>query len=346
MIKNALRFKPFSHLPGTLSIIPGTSLACSVFPARLQIYCLQKKPGQKKPELIHEFTLSNFGPCSEFTITLNLEQGCLEVSGFHGKQFFRYQIFGTASGFGLRFLKVAPESTLNDTQLTAKKTLYFPKQSEEYTVPKRARLSLGCSKAQNAQLIASRMQPEEFLPILFFLSQTIPQKMQAPTKGPSLAQDLRLSIENKKHVYETLQNIYQAGFSSLFFPHVQDQKSLGFPYPVTQATSPLTLLHELYIFILSIFFQEDGTIFDILPGLPEQFHAGKLTEIPTQNAIVSLEWSKKIIRRIQVHALDDFDCTFSLHHVKSFRFHNKRYQNKQTIFLKKGHTYLFDNFQK
>jgi hypothetical protein len=343
MIQIANRFLPFSHLPGTKTFLPGTHLSCEVFPTHIRIYNMQNST----PECIQEIPLHGFGPCTQFTVTLNLERGYIEASGFREKSFFRYQIFGTEDHFGIRFVKVPPQ-----TEYRPNTTIYFGSSKKQYMPPHRARLFLGCSKQQHIEHMAERLDPAEFIPFLFFLSQMVPEQIYKPTEQDSLMH--QLSISDKQKIVHAMQNLFQAGFSSLLLPQLHDTRYLGFSQPVSSASSPLVMMQELYPMILSIFFQETQNHFELLPKLPSEFHAGRLVDLCTQQARISLEWSKKVIRRLTIEPLIDLDCSFLFTHVHTCRVRSTqvqstkdlRYENKTPIFLKKGERYLFDNFQK
>jgi len=84
MIKIAHRLKPFCHLPGTVCVIPRTSLQVQVFPTLLRFTDLLT--GKSWEE-----ALTWKGPVEAFTLQLDLEKGFLEVFGKTAEGFLRHK---------------------------------------------------------------------------------------------------------------------------------------------------------------------------------------------------------------------------------------------------------------
>ncbi|MBS0634274.1 MAG: hypothetical protein JSR37_02280 [Verrucomicrobia bacterium] len=130
----SLRFKPFSHLPGTFCLIPGTSLAVQVFPSCYSLYDCSDVP-----RLIETKPLEPF--LEQFTLLQNLEQGKVEVSGFTKSGFQRHKI-GPDVTFGPRERLFLGVDKSQDWQLVKRRMdmneimpyLYWLAQS--VTVPK------------------------------------------------------------------------------------------------------------------------------------------------------------------------------------------------------------------
>lgn len=133
-LSSAVRYKPFSHVPGTICLIPGTMHAVQVFPTCYSIYDYSSQ----EPRLIETKQFDHTGPLEQFCVLQNLEKGKVEVSGFSQNGFVRY--------------KIGPDVTFGP----------------------RERLFLGVDKSQDWQMVRRRCNMNEVLPYLYWLSQSIP----------------------------------------------------------------------------------------------------------------------------------------------------------------------------
>ncbi len=155
----AQRQRPFSHQPGTKTVLPGSLLPVTVYP------CLLEVNGE-------QFPITLTGPVKDFTVMLDLEVGCVKVWGHYQEGFLRYRIHGTLSGRFSIVIEKSPKEGLfpvNDDQL--------------YVVPAMERLFLGCNKAQDWDMVKRRMDPAEILPFWHRLGQQVPTDS---TQIPSL----------------------------------------------------------------------------------------------------------------------------------------------------------------
>jgi hypothetical protein len=126
MIKIAMRLKPFSHLPGIMCLIPKSSWRVQVFPTKLRFHNFVTNES-------YEEVLPWAGPVKDFTVTQDLEKGCI-------------QIFGkTKSGY---------------------KSHIISKPEGEFAAPER--LSLGSHKALNW---SPKLSLLDILPVWYHLSQ-------------------------------------------------------------------------------------------------------------------------------------------------------------------------------
>ena len=108
----ALRFRPFSHEPGTLMMFPASRYVIRAFPSRLQILACQEGTWTIQKEV----GLSISGPVKDFTVQQDLEKGVLRVWGKGIKGFFRYYITSLEkdSGVGIHFEKVPENCELRE----------------------------------------------------------------------------------------------------------------------------------------------------------------------------------------------------------------------------------------
>jgi hypothetical protein len=74
MIKIAMRLKPFSHAPGIMCLIPKSSWRVQVFPTKLKFHNFVT--GES-----YEEALLGQGPVKDFTVTQDLEKGCIQIFG-------------------------------------------------------------------------------------------------------------------------------------------------------------------------------------------------------------------------------------------------------------------------
>lgn len=334
-IKVDSRFLPFSHQSPTICLIPKSTLAAEICPARLKIF----DPATNA--LVYETSFS-FGPLKKFTVTLDLERASVDVSGFAKSGFIRYQIHSDC----VRFLKGS------DAVHT------FPEGGRiTCTLDARERLSLGSHKAQDAEHILRRLDLKEILPIWFFLSQSIPKiDSISNVQSPSLFAEAQCALAgDHEALYEKLLNLFQAGFKSLFFPRLIDDSFLGFEHPVlgVKNASPLLLLQESYPLIRSLFFQEKENTWNFLPALPPQFHCGRMIDLTTKKGHkLSIEWTKKFVRQIILEVRSDEVYAFKYAPcIKRFRVSSLEkgplgvFPNGAEIPLFGGGKYLLDRFE-
>ena len=335
----ALRVRPYSHVPGASCYLPGSSLLCVVYPTRLEIWsdhCLA----------VLEFHY--FGLLKQFTVTADLEAFAVIVSGFAEKGYFRYTLRALETGFVCEFVKKPQDLDVAvshlEYQLEKVENRYTFSQSsqKQVKIPERERLSLGCSKSQDVEMIFRRQDIREIVPLWYFYAQSVH------------AEDATYSSHyDAMTMQKMLQDISCAGFKSIFVPQIADEQYQGFHHPIKGiASSRHALLKNSHAFLRSIFFQEDDTILSILPCVPPQFHAGRLTHVRTRkNHLLHLEWTKKCMRRaiLLPHVDDEIVMRFPSS-IRSFRVRMGSYvaehRSQDRLVVKKGVSVLFDNFKK
>ena len=346
IIKIANRFRPFSHVANSITLIPNSELAAEIYPSYIHIFNVATK------DTLYEKHFS-FGPLEKFTVILNLEKGRIEVTGRAASGFIRYFVDPTS----IYFLKGGEEE----------KKVIFQEDKKIEPLLQRCRLSLGCHKAQNAEAIFARQDLTEILPIWFFLSQSLPKV--ADVKKPHFSPTLLTQVEEAlkandkgEGVYTALAAFFKAAFKGLFFPRLTDDYHQGFLLPIIQASHPfpLLILQKSYPLICQLFFQERERerekMWRFLPCLPPQFHAGKLCDLVTSKGHkISLEWTKKTIFRLEIQAISDDHYAFKFHpDIKRFRLLNQGTSktlgsvcsNGQEIMLRKNESYLLDRFER
>ncbi|MBS0622764.1 MAG: hypothetical protein JSR80_07385 [Verrucomicrobia bacterium] len=165
------------------------------------------------------------------------------------------------------------------------------------------RLSFGVSKQLNWDFVHERCDPREIFPLWHRLAQLTSYEEETG-KGTLLA-----ACDNDLQPYLDL---YRAGFESLLVPRAQDTDYQGFKYP--PAKHPLAVV-SAGLRLRRLFLDQAR----ILPSLPPQFPAGRLTQAKTPFGLLDLEWSKKQIRRMVLEVGQSGEILFDFKDVKRFR---------------------------
>lgn len=317
------KLKPYSHLPGTSCLIPGTTLRAQVYPALIRI------DNQEIPLPIE-------GPVKDFTVQLDLEKGCINVWGHTAKGYMRYAIWPGPDSFAIVADKFPSDFKIQRGQITK---LPFSKE----------RLSLGCHKAQDWCLTNRRLAMEEIFPFWLRLGQMTPEVQNGPHEGVAALLDLPPCISS-------LSQLYLAGFKGILDPRLHDDDYQGFNLPdltTNNPLSPLVLLTEGARLIRSLFIRQEGPTIKILPSLPTEFHCGRFINIQYPKfGTIDLEWSKKTIRKMIFRSEVDGEFTPEFYHVKSYRLRTslqdkgKRLTVGASLSIKSGNHYLLDNFMR
>lgn len=368
----AERLRPFSHTPGMRYLLPGSTYVVEIYPCLLRFYDASTTPFQLKFEL--ELQLK--GLVNGFTGENNLERGEIKVWGETAQGFVRYRIVSEAHRKGIYIIiEKAPnggipvglrqgnfvwyrekgvesvqEAILQEAEMLAlgKEDMHF------YQAPVTDRLSLGNHKAQDWDLIKRRLDLTEIFPVWHRLGQLVPEFPITQEGTGVLLADCQELIHLKKveQIYPAFLRLFQAGFGGLLVPRLVDEEYQGI-IPIQQnssTTSPLFLLSEGAKLIRRLFIEEYDNRIDLLPVLPPHFHCGRLIEIPLNQGIVNLEWSKKTLRRMSFYATQDQERIFHIRHVRSFRLRTTKQDKGQqikegiSIKLQKNCYYFFDNF--
>src|SRR5581483_3350321 len=252
-------FLPFSHEMPTWTILPYSFIGLEIYPAFIAIYDLSSGYFRK---LLKEIELTNFGPMEEFLVTLNLEEGCVEVSGFLKTGVLRYRIEAhETKGCLLTMINIPDKSggtifgerLLKGEELTLYPTIKTPSLiHKERLLHERERLSLGSHKAQDVHEIFKRKDLTEILPLWFLLSQSVPYSDAPIEEGlTTLYSEAWDAIHNKEKekIEKALLSLFQVGFKSLFWPRLIDDSYQGYRAMAVKyedTTSPLTLLQKSY----------------------------------------------------------------------------------------------------
>jgi hypothetical protein len=365
-ISIAERLKPFCHLPGTSTILPGWGYQIQVFPCFIRIYQLKKAV----PVLVAELNLELRGPIQQFTICNDLEKGRVTVSGKTADGWMRYHLMSFRKQEGIRLL--LERTPLDGLSITQEKKRHLVREKEWldvigenasdelYQLPSCERLSLGNHKAQDWELIKRRLSLAEILPVWHRLGQLVPQvKTQGSLEGTlSLLEACRRSFteDGPGNAQQHWLNVIQGGFSSLCVPRLEDNDYQGLILPkslVSLDISPLVLLSEGAHLIRQLFVQQEKDTIAILPYLLPSLHCGRLLDVPLEGGgSLSFEWTKKTIRRLILYVEQDQELLLKFRSsIRSYRFRQhagekgERKNCQSSLFLKKNCHYFFDNFK-
>lgn len=206
-MKNSERFRPFSHLPGEKFPLPYSLEGVQIFPAAI---CLLAE---------HRVIPLNIdGPVQNFTSTLDLERGVIQVHGVETRGHFRYFLFCLEDKI-YRFQDRGEPVFFKDAPLLEAQKLPSFQEKE--------RISFGSTKTLDWELVKRRANLTEILPIWFHLGQMIPPQNSS-------------SVDLEKQ--------FLSGFSGIFYP--EKQNFLGYDVEAGD-------LHGGYQKIRSLLLQED-----------------------------------------------------------------------------------------
>ena len=353
-IESSLRFRPFSHLPGSAALIPGSAWAVTSYPAKLEFENLNSHQ-------TFSLDLSLTGLVDRFTLLQDLEKRAVLVFGTAKEGYLRLMITHRDKKLQVS-VKRAPTAgvKIGDKLVKSKDVLTFSALEQHYLPPFIEHLSLGCHKAQDMELMRRRLLPEELIPFWFRLGQLTPKTSSAHEEGTlTLLHPLAdlIYAEEKLKVLEPFLALFSAGFKGIFVPRLVDEDFQGIAPKLDEPSadvSPLTLLTEGAQLIRALFFLQKGISLSFLPCLPPDFHAGRLLNLhAAQLATIDMEWSKKNLRRLIIRPLQSKTVTLHFQKkIKTYRLRSSERDRGQTklvsenVDLEKGKTLYLDHFEK
>jgi hypothetical protein len=346
-IKIAQRFYPFSHVPGTECLLPGSPVLLRVFPARLEVYNASSWP----EKFIGSVSFPVGGVVERFTVQQDLEHSCVKVWGHCPEGYFCYRVVANVPGPTLIYEK-QPESWKKEN---FEFDLDYPQELHD----KGKRLSLGNHKKQDWELISRRCDLTEILPIWLRLSDSIPIVEDFIEEGVcslfSQAEDI-IAKKNVLDVVSIFKKLFLSGFHGIMVPRLDDDQYQGIVNSgeVETETSPLQVLSRGAELIEKLFIQLNGNVINILPVLASEFHCGRFTGILCgDQGSLDMEWSKKLIKKVIFHAAKESVLKLRFQKgVKTFRLRESikdkgvRVSCGSDIEISTGKTYFLDNFQK
>ena len=342
------RYKPFSHIPGEAFVLPGSAFGFQIYPTLIKVYDLTLA----RPLLISELALDITGPALDFTIQQDLERGEIKVWGRYKEGYLRYLISPINNGkeFALTLEKGPPKFTLNSN---------FFEKSNVYQTKEMNRLSLGSHRAQDWELIKRKGDLVDILPLWSKLGNWIPQTPFEGWEGTLiLLKKCKEAIESKEKtiLYNLFLDLFRAAFQGGLYPCLEDLcfQGYGITPPSREFTgSSLFLLSEGAKAIQNLFISIQSREIVFLELLPPQFHCGRFVGIDCEHlGTLSMEWSKKTIRRLIFHSTNESEVFFRFQHgLKRFRLRTNNKDRGRFIDvgtplkLECNVLYFLDNFQ-
>lgn len=299
----AARYRPYSFQPGIRTPIPGTDQILTAYPTLLQV-------GSR------EVPLHVTGPVRAFQVELDLERGCVAVSGKAPEGFFR--------------LRVEADRIVWERGPRKGETLAW----SEATVPPRPpeRLSLGCSKQLEWEQVWRRMDLRELAPLFFALAQWVPLEV---ARACSFTEEF-----------------VRAAFRGMMVPTLVDDLHQGLPSLQGVAKTPTGLIKAAGSAIRAALIEWREGELHLLPALPRDWIVGRLTGIVLPElGTLDLEWTRSLPRRAILHAQQSGTVSIALPKpLQSCRVRTSEADRGHRITDRfeviAGQTYLLDRFQK
>ncbi|MCB1117038.1 MAG: hypothetical protein KDK50_00500 [Chlamydiia bacterium] len=348
-IEIASRMRPYSHVPGTAALIPGSSWSVKGYPTRLEFTNLIT---QKRLEL--DFCLT--GLMENFTLVQDLEKRAVLLFGTAKEGYVRLMITHKENQLVIMTKRV-PEGglTIKGKKLGPRESLQIKVDEQGYLPPYVERISFGCHKAQDIELMHRRMEMDEILPFWFCLGQLTPPTPCSHEEGTLTL--LKPIIEcEKTEILKHFEKVFAAGFSDLFVPRLIDDQHQGVAPEIDVVSadlSPLTLLTEGAQLIRMMFFQQKGNELSILPCLHPDLHSGRLINGHAQNLLLfEMEWSKKRVQKLILRPLESGKVKLHLpNKIKSFRIRKsiksrgEIHKADEMLDIEKGQPLFLDHFE-
>ena len=318
---------PFIKEIGEGFIIPNT--VWSIFPNPTKFVFKNLQNASKDFEIIfdHQFSFESF----EVFQDLEKFQIKIFLKNFDKKIYYKFFIFQKFSKICI-FLKKAPKEgvsySFNNCQkeLKVKDFIEIPiEKSELKNVDKDKaleRISFGISKKQDYLKICQRKNLLEIFPIWFLLANQIPK---IDSNYPQIFDEIenKIILGEKEKLYKDFKNVFLAYFSKTMVPKFFDEKlqNIFEEQKFLKKDSSLIILQKAKELFIKMFFEQEKNDFKILPCLLKEFHSGKFLKISCGNyGKISLEWSKKAIKKIIFYPKKSFQMKLTLQKfIKTFR---------------------------
>ena len=328
MIKIADRFRPFSHTPGAMCMVPGSNWALEAHPTEFRFVC-----GESEFFL----NLGLTGPVEGFTLEQDLERNVARVFGKAKEGYYHFQIgqFGDALVIRLSRGKSIPYTFAGKTGVFERGAQLEIASEPVLCQDHVERLSLGMNKKLDWDLVVRRGDLREILPVLFFLGQKT-----SINKVNFSIQDLELFVKNQ--------------FYSILVPSKVGGQRLGLKLQeIAPHISNVEILNQAYQAIRALFIQEENGQISILPALPKEFVFGRALSLKTSRAIFDLEWSKRKLFKVKITGIQSGILPIVWpKDIDAFRFrHSPQKKGKMVtvadeILISPGETIYLDKFQK
>lgn len=295
----------FSKSPGSSCLIPHTFWGVRLYPAKGILFSLEG-------ETSFTFPLPFVGNCM---LQQDLRRGCVFLSGKEG----RFRLFYKEGKILLFSEKTKETQTFSIQEIP---TSLHPTEV----------LSLGVEKKQEMEGIRRRGDLKEILPLLFHLSQKVPQISFRSEEIPWDLSDLK--------------DFCVHYFSKGFLPRLVDEEHQGITCRRNLDTgSPQELFSKAYGLIRSLFFEaKEGKMIWRKP----LFVSGRLLRLQVEGlGEVDLEWRKWGPFRMRIRTFQAGRFSLQLpEEIASFRFNKKRLSVGIPLLFEAKKSYLFDQFHR
>lgn len=361
-IQTKQQFKPFTHQFGQKFLLPETDVVIQAYPSKILFYQLTvagsliKKAGVtlKEPLPLKNWTFEADYFRQELRLFFQSVNGPVELLFKKNNDAVTTTAKKTPSN-GLEILieKQGQDPALDFSELSLQKHEHFQLDWIHNTLShtSKPKLSLGCQKKQDLQAIQKRGELKESLPLLFALSNFYPN--QPYHSEHSLGQDWKKadSLSFSKAAEKFLLGYIDEGL----VPNTNIDPNLFLPVsPEKKPPSALGVLAEIRAHLLNSLLQLEGNCLRLLPNLPKEFHCGKLVGLEiTPGVFISIEWSKKQIKKAELYTLQAFEFNLALpKDIKTYRFYTKskkqaQFKNNPSIFQLNAHQRaFFDQFKR
>ncbi len=299
----AARYRPYSFQPGIRTPIPGTDSILTAYPTLLKIGA-------------REVPLHVTGPVREFKVELDLERGCIAISGKAPEGFFR--------------LRVEAGCVVWERGPRKGETLEWSPAA----LPARPleRLSLGCSKQLEWEQVWRRMDLRELAPLFFALAQWLP-----PCPGSTCP---------------FTEEFVRAGLRGMMVPTLVDDLHQGLPSLEGISPTRSGLIVAAGQGIRDALIEWRAGELHLLPALPRDWIVGRLTGVVLPElGTLDLEWTRNLPRRAILRAQHSCRVSIALPKpLQSCRVRTSEADRGHRITERfeviAGQTYLLDRFQK
>lgn len=349
-IEIAQRYKPFCHRSGTQVILPRSTWSLKAYPARLEI----EDRSEPTPKQLAVLDLDVQGPIDDFTVMQDLEKSHVKISGKAANGHFRYHLDALGKHGAMLMMEKAPAAgiCIGEKLLKSGENLVIGQAEEKISKSNFERLSLGSHKAQDWELMRRRQDFRDIFPLWYSLGQQMPE--QFPSTFPLLNECREAIASNHpEKILSHFKRLFLAGFEEMLVPRLSDTSYQGIVQSVAPIGSPLQILTEGFHLIRSLFLQQKAEGLYLLPALPPEFHCGRLVNMECEMGQLTMEWTKKALRRVVLKASKPQTAAFffsqgetrcRLRH--SFADRGVPYYSGSPLDFMPGQQYWLDQFQR
>lgn len=351
------RVAPYTHEPGVIFPLLGTSFAVQIFPSLLR---LLRAEGEKW-KIFSEIFLSIQGPLEEFTVQLDPISGRLAVFGNSRGGWLRYflqegQIFLKKVPLGEILLKVDGQ----EVRKQQGERLHWINPTHAMQTQLLEKLSLGGHKAQDLRTWKQKCDPIAVWPVWFVLGQQR-KELLGSEKGwlggmGGLLDEWHETVqgEHPEKIVPAWRRFFLAAFSDCLIPRFVDEEYGGIvSEAVCPKGSPWELLRRGANLLRQLFVQEEKESLFFLPHLPPECHAGRMHLFLQGGAVrCDLEWTKKRIRRLFFFSSETKEVVLHCKDCRQFRVRRRMgekgyfLERGAKILLQGGQSVLLDRFEK